>query len=169
MRTGRYRCRYRRHVVRFRQFVFAAMIPMNVAMILWVWVGRGVFGATLGWVMLIFAFTAVPVMTALLTLSTVLAYRQRARPVRLTAAQAWTQVALWTILLALGAVVFDVDDNTHEESILINLVGWQSGETLSLSADLMRGLGLVALVCWAVLVALLTLARTRSQPFGAPP
>lgn len=144
----------------FRQAVFYAMIPMNIALILWVWIGRGLFGVTLMWIAAFMLFTFVPLALLMLTTSTALAFAQRRRPVRLTTAQAWAQVALWGILLVTGAVVIDVDDATREESIVMLLTGW-SPTMLDVSMKLTGALALAAVLCWAVLVALLLAGRRK--------
>jgi hypothetical protein len=133
--------------------VLAVMIPVNIAMVLWVWIGRGMFGATLGWIAAFALFTVVPLMVLALSLSTAFAFVQHRRG-GLTAAQTVTQLVLWAVLAALGAVIIDVDDVSHEESILINAVGW-STDMLHLSGQLTTGLALAAVACWATLVALL--------------
>ena len=60
-----------------------AMIPVNVVLVLWVWIGRIVFGVG-GWFFLIFLVSVVPVLLVALTLTTVLAYTQHGRPRSLT-------------------------------------------------------------------------------------
>jgi hypothetical protein len=134
--------------------VLAVMIPMNIAMVLWVWIGRGMFGATLGWIAVFSLFTAVPLLVLTLSLSTAFAFVHHRRRRALTAWQIVTQLALWLLLAALGAVIVDVDDVSREESILINLVGW-SPDLLHLSGRLTTVLALAAAACWVTLMALL--------------
>ena len=71
-----------------RKAVLWCSIPLNVLLIVWVWLGRGLFGVEWGWTFIIMMMTAVPALVILLGLTTVLQYRQPGRPVRLTAAQA---------------------------------------------------------------------------------
>ena len=52
------------------------MIPVNVVMVLWVWMGRIVFGVG-GWFLFILAVSVVPLMLLALAVTTVLAYYQR--------------------------------------------------------------------------------------------
>ena len=48
------------------------MIPVNLFLVLWVWMGRIVFGVG-GWFLLVFLFSVVPVMLVALLVSTILA------------------------------------------------------------------------------------------------
>lgn len=150
----------------FRQFVFYATIPVNIAMIAWVWFGRGLLGATLGWIFAMTTFTAVPMLFAMLATSTGLAIAQPRRPGRLTSAQAGVQVGLWLILLVIGAVVVDVDDASYEQSLLINQVGWSPG-MLDFSMTLTKLLALLAIICWVALVGLLIAGLRKTAPSAA--
>ena len=59
------------------------MIPLNLLLVLWVWIGRIVFGVG-GWFFVIFLVSVVPVVLIALILTTVLAYTQNGRPRALT-------------------------------------------------------------------------------------
>ncbi|MGA5461833.1 hypothetical protein [Mycobacterium sp. NPDC050041] len=138
--------------------VVAAMIPMNLAMILWVWVGRAMFGGTLGLIALVSTVTVVPVLVMMLSASTWSALRQARRHGRLTTAQITAQLLLWLVLLVVGAVLPDVADNNAEQSVLTRAVGW-SGELLSVSFELAKWLAAAAMICWIALMALLSKGR----------
>ncbi|QCH23393.1 MULTISPECIES: hypothetical protein [Mycobacteriaceae] len=150
-------------MIKFRRAVFDLMIPFNVMAALWVWVGRGVFGATLGWIALLMLVFIVPVLVVALIASTALAFSQPRRPVRLSSAQAIAQATFWLIMLILGVVIVDVDDQSREESVLINILGW-SPELLDTSLELEKVLAFSAVACWLVLVGLLGWGRTSNQP-----
>lgn len=150
-------------MIKFRRAVFDLMIPFNVIAALWVWVGRGLFGATLGWIALLMLVFIVPVLVVALITSTALAFSQPRRPVRLSSAQAIAQATFWLIMLTLGVVIVDVDDQSHEESILINILGW-SPELLDISLELEKALAIGAVACWLVLVGLLGWGRVSKQP-----
>lgn len=146
-------------MIKFRRAVFDVMIPLNVMAALWVWVGRGLFGATLGWIALLMLVLIVPVLVVALIASTALAFSQPQRPVQLSSAQA----TFWLIMLILGVVIVDVDDQSQEESILINILGW-SPELLDISLKLEKVLAFSAVACWLVLVGLLGWGRVSKQP-----
>ncbi|KRQ26423.1 hypothetical protein AOT83_19005 [Mycobacteroides sp. H001] len=152
-------------MIRFRRAVFDLMIPFNVIAALWVWVGRGLFGATLGWIALLMLVFIVPVLVVALIASTTLAFSQPRRPVRLSSAQAIAQATFWLIMLILGVVIVDVDDQSYEESILINILGW-SPELLDTSLELEKALAFSAVACWLVLVGLLAWGRVSKQPYS---
>ncbi|WP_078327523.1 hypothetical protein [Mycobacteroides salmoniphilum] len=150
-------------MIKFRRAVFDLMIPFNVMAALWVWVGRGVFGVTLAWIALLMLVFIVPVLVVALIASTALAFSQPRGPVRLSSAQAIAQATFWLIMLILGVVIVDVDDQSHEESILINILGW-SPELLDISLELEKALAFSAVACWLVLVGLLGWGRVSKQP-----
>lgn len=152
-------------MIKFRRAVFDLMIPFNVIAALWVWVGRGLFGATLGWIALLMLVLIVPVLVVALIASTALAFSQPRRPVRLSSAQAIAQATFWLIMLILGVVIVDVDDQSYEESILINILGW-SPELLDISLELEKVLAFSAVTCWLVLVGLLAWGRVSKQPYS---
>ena len=135
-----------------------AMIPVNVVLVLWVWIGRIVFGVG-GWFFLIFLVSVVPVLLVALTLTTVLAYTQHGRPRSLTAVQTWAQLATWLCLFLFGAFTPDFGDAPDSElSLLTQVFGW-SRSLLDLSYDLMVGFGAASFVAYLVLLLSLVLAR----------
>lgn len=150
-----------------RRWVLYSMIPMNVAMTAWVLLGRGLFGVEIGWRFMFILFFIVPVLAVCLTASTVMAYRQKRRPVRLSTGQAWAQIAVWAALVLGGAAVIDfVDADIGEprESVLIELLG----ASLAVSHKLMYVAAAMAGVSWLVLTVLLVLGL-RAKNEGAQP
>jgi hypothetical protein len=140
--------------------VLLAMIPVNVVMVLWVWMGRIVFGVG-GWFLFILAVSVVPLMLLALAVTTVLAYTQPGRPRSLTTPQAWAQLATWFPLLLAGAVMPDFGDAPDSEaSSLTKIFGW-SRETIDLSFNLAVAFAGVATVAYLVLLVLLVFGRRR--------
>lgn len=138
------------------------MIPINLFLVVWVWIGRVVFGVG-GWFLFIFLFTVVPVVLIALTITTVLAYTQHGRPRALTGFQAGAQVVTWLALLAFGAFCPDFGDTTESEmSVLTQAFGW-SRTALDVSYYTAMTAALVALVAWIVLLGSLVFAR-RDAP-----
>jgi hypothetical protein len=146
---------------RFRQVVFTLTIPLNIALVLWAWVSRGLFGVTVGWILAFFTVTALPVLIVALTVTTVLGRRQPPRRPRLTAPQAWTQASLWLALLLFGATIVDVNEVDHDQSILTEAVGF-STRTLAPSTQLQNVSAIATMVLWFVLLAALIRGR-RTQ------
>lgn len=137
-----------------RRWVLYLMVPLNVALTAWVLAGRGLFGVEIGWRFLFVLFFIVPVLAVCLTASTVLAYRQKLRPVRLSAGQAWSQLVFWAALVFGGAAVIDfVDADLGEprESVLTEVLG----VSLSVSHTSMYVAAAVATIAWLTLVVLL--------------
>lgn len=140
------------------------MIPVNLFLVAWVWLGRIVFGVG-GWFLLIFLLTVVPVVLAALATTTVLAYTQHGRPRTLTPLQAWAQLTTWAGLLLFGAFCPDFGDTEDSEvSLLTQVFGWSRG-LLDLSYALTLAFALVAVAAYLVLAGSLVFARrTESQP-----
>lgn len=149
---------------RFRQVVFTLTIPLNFALVLWVWVGRGLFGVTVGWIFAFFTVTALPVMIVALTVTTVLGRRQPPRNPRLTAPQAGAQAWLWLALLLFGATLVDVNEVDHDQSVLTKAVGF-SARSLAWSTQLQNASAIAAMLGWCVLLGtLLLVRRSRTTP-----
>lgn len=135
-----------------------AMIPANLFIVVWVWMGRIVFGVG-GWFLFIFLVSVVPILLAGLVVTTVLAYTQHGRPRSLTAFQTWAQLATWLCLFLFGAFTPDFGDAPDSElSLLTQVFGW-SRSLLDLSYDLMVGFGAASFVAYLVLLLSLVLAR----------
>jgi hypothetical protein len=133
---------------------------VNVLLIAWVWLGRGLFGVEWGWTFIIMMVTALPALVILLGLTTVLAYRQPGRPIRLTAAQAWSQIVIWLAMAAFGFAIVDFDDSGRTESVLSRWFGDGALGVSEVVAKVSTGVGLVA---WLTLLVLL-LAGWRRRP-----
>ena len=138
------------------------MIPVNLLLVAWVWLGRIVFGVG-GWFLLVFLVSVVPVLLGALLLTTVLAYTQEGRPRALTGFQAWAQLATWASLFLAGAFCPDFGDTDDSEiSLLTQVFGWSRG-LLDLSYGLTLACAFAALVAYAVLLGSLMFAR-RTAP-----
>ena len=136
------------------------MIPVNLFLVLWVWMGRIVFGVG-GWFLLIFLFSVVPVVLVALLISTVLAFTQDGRPRALTTFQAWAQVVTWLALFAFGAFMPDFGDTEDSQlSLLTQLFGY-SDALFDLSFGIAMGAAVVAIAAYAVLFCSLVFARRR--------
>lgn len=144
------------------------MIPINVAVLLWVWLGRVLFGVA-GWMVVIILFSALPVMLLAMLVTTVLAYTQPGRPRWLTTAQTRAQVFFWLSLVLVGLCVEDATDEPGSgQSALTVLIG-RSDTTLELSNILAIGGSGVAVVAWTALLLSLTVGRRRTAPPGPQP
>lgn len=120
-------------------------IPLNLLLIWWIAVGRALFGTVTAWAGYVLLFVAGPVMLACLTLSTVLAFCARARPTRLSTAQAWLQVVCWVGMFVVGIAVVDGDDAGHVGGMLY------------------VGSGLIAAAAWVGLVVLSIVAPAEPR------
>jgi hypothetical protein len=143
-----------------RKAVLWLSIPLNILLIVWVWLGRGLFGVEWGWTFIIMMVTALPALVILLGLTTVLEYRQPARPIRLTAAQAAAQIVIWLAMVAFGFAIVDFDDSGRTESVLSRWFGEGALGVSEIVAKISTGAGVVA---WLALLVLL-LAGWRRTP-----
>jgi hypothetical protein len=133
---------------------------VNVLLIAGVWLGRGLFGVEWGWTFIIMMVTVAPALLVLLGLTTVLAYRQPDRPIRLTAAQAWAQIVIWLAMAAFGFAIVDFDDSGRTESVLSRWFGESALGASEVIAKVSTGVGVIA---WLALLVLL-LSGWRRTP-----
>ena len=134
------------------------MIPINLFLVAWVWIGRVVFGVG-GWFFLVFLFSVVPVVLLALLLTTVLAYTQHGRPRSLTGAQAWAQLITWLGLFGFGAFCPDFGDTEDSHVALLTQVFGHTDAMLDASYSITFGFAAVAIVAYVVLLGALVFAR----------
>jgi hypothetical protein len=139
------------------------MIPVNLFLVAWVWIGRIVFGVG-GWFFLVFLFTVVPVLLIALLITTVLAYTQDGQPRALTRVQAWAQVATWLGLFAFGAFTPDFGDTEDSKLSLLTQVFGYSDAMYDASFTVTIVAGVVAIVAYVVLLGALIFARRDARP-----
>ena len=108
------------------------MIPVNLLLVAWVWLGRIVFGVG-GWFLLIFMLSVVPVLLIAMLVSTILAFTQDGRPRALTPLQAVAQLATWAGLFVLGAFMPDFGDTEDSQLSLLTQVFGYSDSLYDLS------------------------------------
>lgn len=145
-----------------RRWVFYLMIPVDLVLIVWVWIGRAFFGVPTGWMPVIMLFMgALPVVLVFLVISTGLAFAQPSRPLRLTNRQAWAQLTVWLCMLVTGATIGDFTDASGLPSLLSFYVG--GGSTLdNASWILAYGSAAAGFAAWCWLVVLLVKGRSPS-------
>lgn len=142
------------------------MIPLNLILIVWVWIGRIVFGVG-GWFFLIFLGTVVPVLLIALLVTTILALTQHGRPRALTVSQTVAQLMTWLGLLVWGAFQPDFADNDNSHISLLTQVFGASDSMLSASYLIVLVAGLSTVAAYVVLLVMLIVERRAATP-GAP-
>jgi hypothetical protein len=138
------------------------MIPINLFLVAWVWIGRILFGVG-GWFILILLVSAVPVLLVALLVTTVLAYTQHGRPRSLTRVQALAQLATWAALFVFGAFMPDFGDTEDSQLSLLTQVFGYSDALFDLSFTIALAAGAAAVVAYGVLLGSLVIAR-RDAP-----
>lgn len=138
------------------------MIPLNLLMVPWVWIGRLVFGV-FGWFGLLLLPVALVVAAALLC-TTIIAFTQKARPRRLSRAEVAWQWSVWAGLVAFGAFLPDFGDTEESyRSALTQLFGY-SDALMDLSYTLAFGGAGIAVVAWVGLLIALLHGHRREAP-----
>ena len=154
-----------------RQSVLVLAIPLNLSMVAWMIFGPGLF-TTLAWTAQV-TLLASPIFLTCLTITTVMMFRQRRRPVRLTSGQAWAQIAGWAAMFTYGAALGDTDAMGSYESPLMKLFG--GGKTLKQFSALLWWISVFGdVIAWTVLLAklqgpLYVCARPLQSPPWQPP
>ncbi|MBU9766401.1 hypothetical protein FR943_21470 [Mycobacterium sp. TNTM28] len=111
-----------------RLYIPALATPLNVLLLLWMAVGRGLF-VPMGW-MTVLIVLASPVLVLCLVITTRQIHRLRGE---LTSGQAGAQLVLWSAMFGFGLFLADGGDSGTFPSILMKLLGeppW--GETVSM-------------------------------------
>jgi hypothetical protein len=145
-------------VTRLGRATLLWMIPLNLLLVAWIWIGRIVFGVG-GWFFLIFLVSIVPVVLIALILTTVLAYTQEGRPRSLTGAQACAQLLTWIGLLGFGAFCPDFGDTEDSHTSSLTQVFGRTDAMLDLSYTLTIGFAVLTVVAYVVLLGALVFAR----------
>lgn len=140
------------------------MIPVNLLLIVWVWLGRMVFGVG-GWFLLILLVSVVPVMLVGMLITTILAFTQDGRPRALTPLQAAAQLVTWAGLFVLGSFMPDFGDTDDSQLSLLTQVFGYSEALYDLSFLIALVGAVAAVAAYAVLLGALIFAR---RPATAP-
>jgi hypothetical protein len=143
------------------------MIPLNLLLVAWIWIGRIVFGVG-GWFFLIFLISIVPVVLIALALTTVLAYTQRGRPRSLTRTQAWAQLFTWLGLLGFGAFCPDFGDTEDSHTSLLTQAFGHTDAMLDLSYTVTIGFAVLTVAAYVVLLGALMFGRRDETPAADP-
>ena len=134
------------------------MIPLNLLLVAWVWIGRVVFGVG-GWFLLIYLVSVVPVLLIGLLLTTILAYTQDARPRHLTRLQAFAQVATWAGMFGFGLFSPDFGDTEDSATSVLTQAFGYSDALYDLSFTLTLAAGAFTVFAYAVLLGALIFGR----------
>ncbi len=141
------------------------MIPLNLLLVVWVWIGRTVFGVG-GWLVLIYLVSIVPVLLVGLLITTILAFTQPGRPRSLTRQQAWAQLSVWAGMLAFGTFSVDYAGEEDGEVSLLTRVLDDNEAALEVSWALMWAFAAVTVAAWIALLVTLVAGRRRERRPG---
>lgn len=139
--------------------VLLAMIPVNLLMLVWVWIGRLVFGAG-GWFILILLM-ALPFLLVALLATTLLGFLGSDRPRALTRSQAITHLVMWGAMLCFGFFLVDFGDMDESDLSAFTQVVGRNDATLSISWVLAALSVVVTVGAWVVLLVLLLAQKRR--------
>ena len=157
-----------------RNLAYSATIPVSIALIIWVWIGRALFGSG-GWWILIFLGSVVPALIVGLTVTTVLARTQHLPKSsgRLTLPQFWALIGLWVSMFGFGLFIVDFGDSKDSYSSAFSRLFGDG--TIDASDALSRLFAYSTVLAWVALLVLLILgmqgraerkAFEQQQPTG---
>ncbi len=141
-------------MIALRNFAYYATIPINIALIFWVWIGRALVGSG-GWWVLLFLIYVVPVLIVALGLTTVLAILQH-RPASsglLSGAQFISLVVLWLSMFGFGLFIVDFGDSKDSYSSAFSQI-FGAG-TLDVSDAISRRFAYSTVLAWVTLLVFL--------------
>lgn len=136
------------------------MIPLNLFLVVWVWIGRIVFGVG-GWFFLILAPVAALLAIALLV-TTILAYTQHGRPRSLTRLQGVAQLVTWGGMFGFGLFIPDFGDTEESYVSFLSRVFGFSDAVMNLSWTLTQVFAVVTLVGYVLLASSLSAGRRQA-------
>lgn len=142
------------------------MIPLDLVLVVWVWIGRLVFGVY-GWYALVLAPVALVLLVGLVV-TTIMAFTQEGRPRSLTRFQALAQLATWLGMLVAGAFMPDFGDTDDSHISLLTQLFGRSDALLSLSYTIVLLAAVATLVAYIVLVVSLTAGRRERAATPVP-
>ena len=143
------------------RLIFTLHLPVTVALLLWAWLGRVLFGVG-GWFLMILPLFVGPWILLALGLTSVLAYTRDQRPRAFTRWETISVLTLWVGLFGVGLFIVDFGDTPGSDmSILTELAG-RSESMLDLSWNLAVVSGGLAVAGWLGLIVLLILDRFRA-------
>lgn len=141
------------------------MVPLNLLLLVWVWMGRFAFGVG-GWLLLIL-LPVVAVLGIGLLVTSILAFTQDGRDPdgrrTLTGLQVWSQLLVWVGMLGFGLFVPDFGDTEDSvQSSLTKLFGYSDG-LISTSFVIALAFGLLTVVTYLALLVALISANRRGR------
>jgi hypothetical protein len=136
------------------------MIPLNLLLVVWVWIGRIVFGVG-GWFIVIL-LPVVAVLAILLLVTTILAHTQHGRPRALTRLQSRAQLATWAGMLGFGLFIPDFGDTDDSYLSFLSQVLGYSDAVMSASWVVTTAFAALTLVGYVVLLGALVAGRRRA-------
>ncbi|MDF3338581.1 hypothetical protein P3H80_14180 [Mycolicibacterium septicum] len=142
-----------------RLYIPALAMPLNMLLLLWMVIGRGLF-AQLGW-MVVFGVLASPVLALCLVMTSRMMRKPPGR--ELTSGQAWAQIVLWSAMFVFGLACVDGGDSGTFPSILMRLVG--EGPAMETVSNLLWAASvLTGVAAWFVLLTKLTRGVAVAPP-----
>lgn len=120
--------------------------PMNLAMLAWMFYGRALFGAPIGWMVVVMMFLGLPVLVAPILWLTKLGYDYRAVSHTVTPTQAFLYLALWFAMFVCGLSIVDGSDEPGG-SVLTQVFGDDVAEQSWLLAQVTAVATIILMIC----------------------
>lgn len=148
----------------FRLYIPALAMPLNMLLLAWMVIGRGLF-AQLGW-MVVFGVLAAPWLALCLVATSRMMRKLPGR--ELTSGQAWAQVILWVSMFVFGLACVDGGDSPDAfPSVLMKVIG-EGPRMETVSSLLWAASVVVGVAAWFVLLTKLTRGLALAQPPQPP-
>ncbi|MDP3892937.1 hypothetical protein [Nocardioides sp.] len=142
---------------RFGRIAFLLDIPITLILILWIWLGRVVFGVY-GWFLVFIPLFVGPFLLAAALISIVLAYAVPIRPRAFPRTMLIARVVMWAGMFGTGLFLPDFGDTSDSQRSVLTQVFGQSDVALSASYALATAWAIVAVVGWVAVIVTSILA-----------
>lgn len=149
------------------RFLFVANIPFTLLLLLWVWMGRLLFGVG-GWFVLILPLMVGPFVLIGLAISTVVTFAVATRPRRFTPAQVVAHLAMWCGFFGFGLFLPDFGDAPDSGLSFLTQVFGRSDQLMDLSWTLTGVFAVLAVLGWVAVLATGVIARARAGASQSP-
>lgn len=149
------------------RLMFLLHLPITLALLMWIWVGRIFFGAG-GWFLLVIPLMAGPFIAVALLVVEIVTLTTRRRPGEFTTGQTISHVVLWAAMFGIGLCLVDFGDTEESAaSAFTQLVG-QNETTLEISNIVTLSCLAVAVISWVACLVTGVMARRSVEPLNDP-
>lgn len=144
----------------FGRFLYFANIPITLLLLVWVWMGRLLFGVG-GWFLLLLPLLILPFVVIGLVISTIVTLAVATRTYRLTTPQSIAHLVMWFGFFGFGLFLPDAGDTPDSERSFLTQVFGRSDRLMDLGWTLTSICAVVAVLGWVAVLVTGATARAR--------